>query len=309
MTVNATDISALTQQLTTDNLSLWSDDKRKAFVETFEERVRVTRFILLATAEFVANKAKDRSYISRKHLIKIGALGNSKYDTTVSFGQYNLCDKKNDYRSPNMVGGRLVSELEQIATDQAVKIIKQLPGLAATVRILSPETAALIERRSKLLAKGKELLAESEAYSGRLNVNEMDQNMTLAEFSRQVKAREKKRRAIVQQLDEIGVEGRELSSRIDKYLYDGLPGLSEAVIKVVTDYVERATGFSALSRRVAEQVQFGDSESAMAIFKAFEKDEATISDEIKTQFDTALEQLKAASVKGLPARRSKKLSA
>jgi hypothetical protein len=114
---------------------------------------------------------------------------------------------------------------------------------------------------------------------------------------------------LLTKLDDIGDEGRTLDSKINKFLYDGLPGLSDAVIKVVKEYAERAAGFSALNRRVAEQVQFGDSEAAMEMLKTFEKDEVRISGDVKMQFDKAMEALRLAGKKGLPASRLKKLTA
>ena len=54
-----------------------------------------------------------------------------------------------------------------------------------------------------------------------------------------------------------------MDTGIRAFLYHGLPGLFDAVVKVVNDYMERATAFSALNRRVGEQVQFCDSEAAL----------------------------------------------
>jgi len=87
-----------------------------------------------------------------------------------------------------------------------------------------------------------------------------------------------------------------------------LPGLSEAVVKLITQYTDKATAFSALNRRVAEQVQFGDSEAALSMLKSFEKDEATVSSEVREQFDQALEALKAAAKAGAGLNRIKKLT-
>jgi hypothetical protein len=167
----------------------------------------------------------------------------------------------------------------------------------------------MIEKRNKLLAKGKDLLKQAEELAGSLDMDDLDQEMTIASFRAMVKEREKKRAALLSKLDEVGDEGRSLDSRINKFLYDGLPGLSDAVIKVINDYLDRAVGFSAMNRRVGEQVQFGDSEAAMEMLKTFEKDEAKISSDIKAQFDKALDDLKLAAKKALAAPRQKKLAA
>jgi hypothetical protein len=108
---------------------------------------------------------------------------------------------------------------------------------------------------------------------------------------------------LIAKLDEIGKEGQSLDSRINKFLYNGLPGLSDAVIRVVIEYIERYTGFSALNRRVAEQVKFGDSEAAMEMLRTFEKDEVKVSSDIQGQFDAALDALKVAA-KRSPAKKS-----
>lgn len=298
----AAEINALALQLSTDNLATWSDEKRKSFTETFDARVRVARYLLYRTAIYVAQKAKEKHFISDKHDRQFPNHWQSIPD--------ELYDRKpGSYYHENAVGGRDLQELEVIARERADEIIKQLPGLTDAVRILSPEVGQMIEKRSKLLAKGKQLLEEAEGLAGSLDMDDLDQEMTIAAFRAMVKDREKKRASLLSKLDDVGEEGRALDSRINKFLYDGLPGLSDAVIKVIKDYLDRSLGFSAMNRRVAEQVQFGDSEAAMEMLKTFEKDEATISSDIKAQFDQALDELKVAAKKGLATSRLKKLAA
>jgi hypothetical protein len=302
----ANDITALTAQLSNDQLSTWSEDKKATFVKTFNDRIRVARFILLATARQIVNKAKDRHFISDKHIKPLkDSWCSTPEDLFEPQGAYGTPSYQN-YRK--FVGGRPTTELEAIAALRASDIINQLPGLNEAVRIISPEVALMIEKRSKLLKRGKELFEESEGLTGPLDMDDLDQTMTLATFRENVKLREKQKLALLSKLDDIGDEGRSLDTKIDKFLYDGLPGLSDAVIKVVKEYVERSAGFSALNRRVAEQVQFGDSEAAMEMLKTFEKDEVRISGDVKAQFDAAMEALKLAGKKGLSAGRQKKLA-
>jgi hypothetical protein len=303
------DITALTTQLATDNLASWSDEKRQSFTDTFDARIRVARYLLIKTAEAIATKAKGKHFISEKHLRNVLDTENLKYSRHYTASEF-IDAGQNQYsqNDSTLIGGRTVGELKGIAGERADEIISKLPGLNEAVRIISPEVAKLIEKRASLLTKGNELMEEAEKYSGQLDMDDLDQEMTISAFRELVKTREKKRVEIVRKLDDIGDEGLVLDSKINKFLYDGLPGLSDAVIKVITDYLERATAFSALNRRVAEQVKFGDSEAAMEMLKSFEKDEVKVSAEIQEQFDTALDTLRLAAKKGLGSARLKKLS-
>ena len=298
------EITALTTQLANDNLALWSDEKRKDFSNTFAQRINVARYILIKTAAIVSTKALKRHFISEKHNKQLpenyNYPPNEIYDTgTNQWGYTNRT---------SFVGGRAITELDGIAEQRAEEIITQLPRLNDAVRVISPDTAKLIEKRDKLLTKGKELLERTKELSGELDLDDLDQNMTLTTFRYMVKTREKKRVALLNEMDEVGKEGQLLEGRINKFLYEGLPGLSDAVLKVIRDFVDRSTAFSALNRRVSEQVQFGDSEAAMEMLKTFEKDEAKISGDIKAQFDEALQQLKLAAKKGLAGKKNKQLT-
>ena len=299
---HTSEITALTQQLTMDNLALWSDEKRKSFVETFEARIKAARYILLKTAEFVARTAKTRHFISDKHM-RGGIPKDGDWITT------GVLDTSpgNHWDTIYKAGGRPCSELDQIAKERAQAIVDTLPKLADAVRIISPEIGKLIEKRDRLLDKGKDLMAKSEELSANLNMVDLDQDMTIGEFREMVKQREKERLALIHKLDEIGIEGREYDNRINKFLYEGLPGMSDAVVKVIKDYLERSTAFTTLNRRVAEQIQFGDSEAALEMLKTFEKDEISISTDIKAQFDAALDALKLAAKKKLPTKQVKRL--
>ena len=280
-----TEITALTTQLTSDNLANWSDSRRATFVDTFEKRVKVSQYILFQTAERVAERAKVR------HFIGADTLG----DIFDKFDSHPFHDRAtNGYSNYNreLVGGRPVSELEPIIEERTQEIISALPSLATAVRTLSPVVADQIEKRDKLLEKGKEIYKQVEELGGSLDMDDLDQSMTLADFANLLKDRSRQRAALLTKLDDIGTQGQALTTKINKYLYKGLPGLSEAVAKVVNDYLDRVTMFSTMNRRVSEQVQFGDSQAALDILKSFEQDEAKVSIDIKVLFDTALANLK-----------------
>lgn len=297
------EITALTQQLTGDALAIWSDEKRKDFTNTFAARVNVARYILVKTASIVDERATNRHFISDKHKKQ---LPDFLYPPTELYDSGK--DQWGYATHANAVGGRPCSELDEIATERAEAILNNLPLLNVAVCIISPEISKLIEKRDKLLAKGKELLKKTEELSGPMDMDDLDQGMSIGAFRALVKDRDKKRVALLNQMDEVGAEGQALSGRVNKFLYEGLPGLSDAVIKVICDLVDRSTAFSAMNRRVLEQVQFGDSEAALDMLKSFEKDEATISSDIKEQFDQALETLKVAAKKALVSKSKKQLT-
>jgi hypothetical protein len=155
----------------------------------------------------------------------------------------------------------------------------------------------MIEKREQLLKQGKDLVEEANELSGALDIDDFPDTMTLAKFKAEVKVREEKRHAILAKMDEVGQEGQGLDRKINKFLFAGLPGLSQAVVDVVNNLYERASALSILQRRVTEQVQFGDSNAALSILANFEKDEVMVSDEIKSKFDAAIEALKKAGQK------------
>jgi hypothetical protein len=107
----------------------------------------------------------------------------------------------------------------------------------------------------------------------------------------------------------MGEELQEMEIRISKALYAGIPGISDAIIKVINEHYERITALGNMCRRVSERVAFGDSAEALSLLSFFEKDEATVSDTIQAEFDAALVKLnltKTAVRKLKAAKRTKK---
>lgn len=271
-------------------MAQWSETKRKDFVETFEKRSRVTRYILVKTAEFLLEGARRRRFITDKHNRELAITRSSR-------SWRDLTDVENSYHNGSTVGGRSARELDTIAQERADVILKELPPLKKAVLIIQPETAKKIERRDKLLEQGQKLMDQLVELSENLELANMDQKMTIGDFREFIKEREKSRRALRHKLDEMGAEGTQLEDEISRALYSGIPGISEAVIKVINDHIEREQAFDATTRRVGERVMFGDSEAAMEILSRFEKDEVTVSEEIKSEFASALEKLKVAGQK------------
>jgi len=282
------EITALTTELRTDAMSAWSELKRKDFVSKFTERANVSRYVSLQTAVSVRDKALQKQFISSKH---------NKPFEQLTYKPNELCDKHQGYSYTASVGGRPVSELIQIATERADEILSNLPPLKQAVEIINPEISQLIEQRDQLLDAGKILFEEADELSGQLDMADVDQKMSVADFRTYVKNRNTKRRDLLVKLDDIAKDAQALDLRINKFLYSGLPGLSQAVVDIITNLIDKSTALGTMNRRVEEKVMFGDSAAAVTLLQSFEKDELTVSDEVKAQFDKALEQLKLSGLK------------
>jgi hypothetical protein len=286
------EITVLSTELNADAMVGWTDEKRKDFVSKFTERARTSRYIAVQTAHYIMDKAQHKQFISQKHVKPFEGFGQKLLElqdrTTAQNGWQNYL---------NTIGSRPISELNTIAEEKADEILSNLPPLKKAVEILSPEISKAIEDRDKLLEKGKLLFEQAEELSGQLDMADVDQNMTVAEFRMFVKERNRKRRDILSKLDDVTKDAQALDTKINKFLYSGLPGLSQAVVDIITELLEKSTAFGALNRRVEEKVMFGDSSAAVTLLQSFEKDELKVSQGIKSQFDQALEQLKLAGQK------------
>jgi hypothetical protein len=266
------------------SMALWADDKKKAFVDTFKSRAKVAAYILQLTAHTIMTKAMDRRFISYKHQKQINQVSVSDpYDRVFEQGYWQ-------HRST--VGGRNPQELQKIAAERADDVLKKLPVLKDAVKIIDNDTFKLIEDHKAL----KEVF---EANQEKLNdlsepvvMSELDQNMTLGEFKKYIKKLQESKQALLTEVSKQGRELQEMDATIYKKLYNGLPGLSDAIVKVINEHYERITALDSTIRRVEERVQFGDSVEALQMLEYFEKDEVTVSDTIQAEFTAALEQLK-----------------
>jgi hypothetical protein len=68
-------------------------------------------------------------------------------------------------------------------------------------------------------------------------------------------------------------------------------------VEVIKSHIDRSVALDEVSRRVEEQVRFGDSEAAVSLLSHFEQDEVNIGDTIRSQLAEALNKLKI-SVRG-----------
>jgi uncharacterized protein YoxC len=267
----------------------WDDNKKKEFILTFKQRTDVALFILEATAEQIRSKAESRRFISYKHRNMIQEVCPHYF---TSGGHYY-----------NDVSGRSAQELRRIAEERADEIIKKLPSINTAVKIIDAATFALIEKHTALqeeLQKKKDKLYE---LADEINLNDLNQDMTIGTFRRMVKKLESDREKLIAEVTSEGKELQELDITISKKLYAGIPGISEAIVKVINEHYERITALQAMTRRVEEHINFGDSKEALDMLSHFEKDEVTVSDTIKAEFDAALDKLKLSKVKKLSAKK------
>lgn len=272
-----------------DSMILWSDEKKADFCKTFDDRVRVSVFILVRTAEKLGEVATRRQFLGSRALNKVQTEFRG-IGTTSDYDSNRFHDPK-DY---NHLGGRNLTELNQIADERAEEIFKNLPPLKQAVQLIKPDVAAKIDRIDKLKEQIKPLadLLDSKDFAEDLRMSEVDQNMTIAAFRTMVKERVKRRRQLVDKVNELSKEAIELEDAVAKALFGGIPELGDAIVEVIRTHYERALALEQMGRRVPEQVKFGDSKAATDLVKRFEADEKTISSSVKDEFDAALNRLK-----------------
>lgn len=289
---------ALIKRVETESMDKWSDERRKEFCQTFEDRAMAASYILAITAHKIWETAIERHFVSDKHSVDLVV----KSRNGLIYLPNQFFDKTSNY-SCRTAGSRSVDELKKLAEERAELILAELPPLKDAVRIIDPVTAKRLDKRDALLKQVKLLKVKFEQASEAIKMVDLDQSMTIGEFRKMCKDREKLRKRLADEMNEIGKEGTELAQQINKALYAGLPGLSDAVVKVVNEHIERATGLGAMTRRVTERVMFGDSKAALEILKGFEKDEVEVSANIKAEFAEALGKLKIAGHKLLKGRK------
>ena len=283
-----------------DEITLWSEDKKKEFADTFKARATAARYILYKTAARILENA------ARKHFI--GANYANEVKLPSGYYAYNdMYDAGHSYHSSNRkVGGRSDSDLNEIAKERADLILAELPPVRKAVMVMHPLTAKQMEEKDVILKKLKKLKAEVEELAGPIKMATVDQKMTVGDFRKFVKSRHRQRQRIFEKMDELGAEGNVLEDSINRALFKGLPGLREAVISVAQQHAERAAALDTMTRRVQERIIFGDSEAAMEMLKGFEKDEVTVSSAIKEEFRSAMEKLKLAKSQLTAGRKKKK---
>ncbi len=266
------EITDLVAQTNGDKMSIWDDNKKKDFVSVFKNRVDAAKYVLTTCASNMLHAALQKKFVGTKH--------SNKFNITIPYHNYG-----------NKIGGREQQELIKLADDRAKDLLKSLPPLSKAVQIISPELSKKIEERDGILEKGKALAKQLADLSEPIHMSEKEKKMTIGSFRKMVKDTEKKRNELAFKMNELGKEGCELEDEIDKALYAGIPGLSDAVCNAVQSCLDKSNAFDQMSRRVEEKVLFGDSQTATEIFRKFEQDESKLSDDVKAELTAALDKL------------------
>jgi len=157
---------------------------------------------------------------------------------------------------------------------------------------LNPDTVERMIRVEELEKQGQALYEEFEEISEDIKMSDLDQNMTIGTFRAMVKEMESKRKAILEQIDEISKEGQELQMKIDKSLFKGLPGISDEIASVVKELYAQSNDLSTTCRDVENVVLYGDNEAALKILETFKEDDRKITTDIGKRFQNGLELLK-----------------
>lgn len=277
-----------------ETLTTWSDDKKKAYCTLLDQRTRVARFILVRTAQIILQTAENKRFISARHSARYARRGveDNVYDELSP-------QTPNGWRyDKSAVGGRSVTSLEQIAHVRAKEVLSNLPPLQQAVRIISPDTADMIRKLEKLQADVEPVKKELDDQSRVIRLSELPQDMTIGQFRKLAHERERRCQTLVSKLNNMTHQATSLDEQINKALFAGLPGLSDAVIDTVESYYDQALALEQAMRRIEEQVKYGDSEAALSVLRQFEQDEAVISSNVAARFKDALDKLKLSVEKG-----------
>jgi len=274
----------------TDTMATWSDEKKKEFSSLFSKRTQLARILCAITVSKFATMAKNRHFISDYHLTKLKR----------SHGWEPHREYKYEYESQVRECGRNFDEIARIAELRAKSLLAELPPLKKAVQIIDKGVAQKLDKITRLETKAEAEKEELEQLPRSIDMKDDEyQDWTLRAFNAEVTRIFDARQKLIKSINKAGQEAHDLEVAVAKALYKGLPGLSEAVVDVIKAHIERGTGLDQMDRRVTEQVKFGDSEAATGLLKQFEKDEASVSTELKSKLNAAMAALKA-SVKALP---------
>jgi hypothetical protein len=241
----------------------------------------------------------NRQFISQKHLKLMRDLPKINDDKDHEIHNYH-------FAAGSTFGKRNSDELITVAKENAIRLMKELPPLQKAVKIIKPDTAKMIDRRDELLKKGQKLADELSDLCEEKSLSDYDQKMTIGNFQKMLIQQGDQKRTIVTELDKIGLEGTDLEKQIDKDLYGGIPGLSDALVNIINGLIDKCVSLGQLSRRVHEKVMFGDSKQALEILQNFERDELELSTATCRELREAVEKL-GLSVTGRKVRTAKAL--
>lgn len=259
----------------------WSDEKRKDFINTFNTRACRGKAILAATSLQMIAVAVRRKFINPQ----VG--GELERDT------WNALPEMSGYNRPGV--HPTDDEIKKIGEERAERILANLPVLKNAVRVIDEELFQDMEKHEGMKAAFKVLSDQLEELSDPINLAEVDQKMTIGDFRKMVIEVQKTKDRLRSEMNTQSSEMYALESSIAKRLYKGIPGLTDAVVSVIKQHIERISALNAMGRRVEERVKFGDSPEALKILEHFEADEVAVSETIAAEFSKAMEVLKKSS--------------
>lgn len=271
-----------TMLATVDGMANWSENKKDEFCQIFQKRAATAQVLVDLTAKKFCEAAKRRHFISDFHL--------NKLERKLSWNPLRG-NNVDEYRAPDT--GRPWDEIERIASERAKILLKELPPLKKAVEVIDADTSKMLARIDTLKKRAQSLVEEIEQLPTHIDMDDVDQSMTVRDFRAYVKEVFEKRKDLVEKLNKAGKEASTLEVSVEKRLYKGLPGLSDAVIEALEAHHDRSKTLAQMERRVTEQVKFGDSDAAMSVLSQFEKDEESVSDVLRTGLNKAMAALKA----------------
>jgi hypothetical protein len=268
-------------------MALWTDDKKKDYVSLFKQRANASMYILRHTARELAHRAKEKQFLGIPRYNKL-------VEDCASFaGEDAIASNRHGYHHNETADlWRKTYDRSQADMDAIVQERVVSPSLNAAMLILDPETHAKMLRRDEIREKGQELTDKFAEVSVDVRLSDMDQTMTIGGFRAYMKDLEGKRKAMLDQLEEIGKEGQDLERHINKALFKGLPGIGEEIESVVKELYQQSKDMGSTSRSVENTVLYGDCEAALAILESFKSDEKKVSTAIGLRFQNGLELLK-----------------
>ena len=265
-------------------MTLWTEDKKKEYVALFTERAADSRYIMQKTASLILSRAYKRKFVGNKMVQDL----NQKY--WAGEGWNGCGDVK-------YTGKRDRATLTEIAQTRADELIKQLPSMKKAMAILDPDTAKDMEDIVPLQTEYEEVSAEVSARPTQVTLDDWPETATRLEIQTDIREQEQRNKALLEKQNELAALIHKLQLRIDKVLINGIPGIRDEIKKAVVQLVEQSHGIDNLSRRVEEQVLFGESDTALEMLRHFQKDEAHVSEDITLKFNAGLEKLKLIQAK------------
>lgn len=257
----------------------WTDEKRADFCDTFAKEADAASAVCVLVAERIIDAAMRRHFVPQ----------NREWARRLRTG------KVTDVQTYQVRGGRSYEELSEIATQQAKTIIDELPRSIDAVKLIDAPTASKMKELEGIETELTRLLAEFNELPDVIDVDDVPGDWTVNQFRQHLTEQVEKRDSIKRKGTRLGEKASKLEEAISKRLYKGLPGLKEAVAKVVKAHYERASYLKTLTRQVTEKIKFGDSPAALVLLSTFRENEVTVSDNIKAEFTAALAKLAAGS--------------